>query len=166
MKITIINTGGTFNKRYNPINGQLEVPLDNLALKMIIKDCPNIEFEIKNPISKDSLCIDDNDRKLIVKSVIDTKNDKIIIIHGTDTMAQTSEFLSKQISNKKIVFTGSMIPMSIKVSEATMNFSQAIGFLNANIENGIYISMHGIVSTFKNLIKNKEKGQFLLNSRN
>ena len=26
MKITVLNTGGTFNKRYNPITGQLEVP--------------------------------------------------------------------------------------------------------------------------------------------
>ncbi len=30
-KITVINTGGTFNKRYNPITGELEVPKDSIA---------------------------------------------------------------------------------------------------------------------------------------
>ena len=47
MKITIINTGGTFNKRYNPIKGQLEVPSDNIALDKIIASCHNVDFEIK-----------------------------------------------------------------------------------------------------------------------
>ena len=55
MKITVLNTGGTFNKRYNPILGQLEVPKDNIALDKIIKSCFNVEFEIKNIVSKDSL---------------------------------------------------------------------------------------------------------------
>ena len=54
MKITVLNTGGTFNKRYNPIKGQLEVPTDNIALDKIVKSCHNVEFDIKNIVSKDS----------------------------------------------------------------------------------------------------------------
>jgi len=65
LKITIINTGGTFNKRYNPIKGQLEVPNDNIALDKIISSCHNVEFEIKNIVSKDSLDMDDFDRQVI-----------------------------------------------------------------------------------------------------
>lgn len=51
--------------------------------------------------------------------------------------------------------------MSINKVEATLNFSMAIGFLNANIQNDIYISMHGSVKNYKNIVKNKLLGKFL-----
>ena len=57
-KITIINTGGTFNKRYNPLSGELDVPKDSLALDEIISYCYNIDFDVLNVISKDSLDIE------------------------------------------------------------------------------------------------------------
>ena len=145
MKITVLNTGGTFNKRYNPIKGQLEVPSDNIALDKIIKSCFNVEFDIKNIVSKDSLDFTQEDRKTILENIINSENDKIIIIHGTDTVDLTAKFIEDKIENKKVVFTGAMVPMSIDEVEATMNFSQAIGFLNASIRNGIYLSMHGSV---------------------
>ncbi|MGJ0361165.1 asparaginase domain-containing protein [Aliarcobacter cryaerophilus] len=160
-KITVINTGGTFNKRYNPILGELEVPKDSLALDEIISYCYNIDFEVLNIISKDSLEMSDVDRELIVKTIKNIKNENIIIVHGTDTMDLTAKYLDEKIKDKTIVLTGAMLPISINKVEATLNFSQAIGFLNANIENGIYISMHGSVKNYKKLIKNRELGKFL-----
>ena len=160
-KITVINTGGTFNKRYNPLSGELEVPKDSLALDEIINYCYNIDFEVLNIISKDSLEMSDVDRELIVKTIKDCKNQNIIIVHGTDTMDLTAKYLDEKIKDKTIVLTGAMFPISINKVEATLNFSQAIGFLNANIENGIYISMHGSVKNYKKLIKNRELGKFL-----
>ncbi len=135
-KITVINTGGTFNKRYNPLSGELEVP-------------------------KDSLEMSDVDRELIVKTIKNCKNQNIIIVHGTDTMDLTAKYLDEKIKDKTIVLTGAMLPISINKIEATLNFSQAIGFLNSNCENGIYISMHGSVKNYKKLIKNRELGKFL-----
>ncbi|MDQ7068099.1 MAG: hypothetical protein Q9M40_09070 [Sulfurimonas sp.] len=32
----ILNSGGTFNKRYNKINGELEIPFDNHAIESIL----------------------------------------------------------------------------------------------------------------------------------
>jgi len=162
MKITIINTGGTFNKRYNPLKGMLEVPSDHVALEKIISSCHNVEFEIHNIISKDSLDMDDNDRQIITDTVKQTKNENIIIIHGTDTVHLTSKFLKKKVLNKKIVFTGAMVPMSIDDVEATMNFSLSLGFLSANCDNGIYLAMHGVVVDASKLIKDRSKGQFLI----
>ena len=162
MNVTIINTGGTFNKRYNPIKGALEVPSDNIALDKIISSCHNVEFEIKNIVSKDSLDMTDIDRQIITDAVKESTSDKVIIIHGTDTVDLTSAFLRNQISNKQIIFTGAMIPMSIDEVEATMNFSQALGFLSAEIENGIYLAMHGVVVDASKLIKDKSIGKFLI----
>ena len=162
MKITVLNTGGTFNKRYNPILGQLEVPRDNIALDKIVKSCFNIKFDIKNIVSKDSLEFTQEDRETILKEIQNSTSDKIIIIHGTDTVDLTAQFIDGKVESKKIVFTGAMVPMSIDEVEATMNFSQAIGFLNAPIENGIYLSMHGVVIDHSKLKKDKSIGQFLL----
>ena len=69
MKITVLNTGGTFNKRYNPIKGQLEVPSDNIALDKIVKSCFNVQFDIKNIVSKDSLDFTHEDRETILKEI-------------------------------------------------------------------------------------------------
>lgn len=162
MNVTIINTGGTFNKRYNPIKGSLDVPSDNVALDKIIASCHNVEFEIHNIVSKDSLDMNDDDRQIITDAVKNSKNEKIIIIHGTDTVDLTSSFLRAQVNNKQIVFTGAMVPMSIDEVEATMNFSMALGFLNAPIQNGIYLAMHGVVVDASKLIKDKTVGKFLI----
>ncbi|MBU3013875.1 asparaginase [Poseidonibacter lekithochrous] len=162
MKVTIINTGGTFNKRYNPLKGKLEVPSDNIALDKILASCFNVEYEVINIVSKDSLDMTDVDRQLITDTVKNSENENIIIIHGTDTVDLTSAFLRKQISDKKIVFTGAMVPMSIDEVEATMNFSQALGFLSADVKNGIYLAMHGVVVDASKLVKDRSVGQFLI----
>jgi L-asparaginase len=161
MKITVINTGGTFNKRYNPIKGELQVPADNIALDEIIEACCNVEFEVKNIISKDSLEIDNDDRDVIVNAIKES-NEHVIIVHGTDTIDITSKFIDERIKDKKIVLTGAMVPMSIKKVEATLNFAQAIGFLNASVENGVYISMHGCVTNYEKLTKNRKEGKFIV----
>ncbi|PRM95631.1 asparaginase [Aliarcobacter cryaerophilus] len=160
-KITVINTGGTFNKRYNPLTGELEVPKDSLALDEIISYCYNIDFDVLNVISKDSLDMSDADREFIVKTIKNCKNENIIIVHGTDTIDLTASFIDENIKDKTIVLTGAMLPISINKIEATLNFASAIGFLNANIKNGIYISMHGSVKNYKKLVKNRELGKFL-----
>ena len=162
MKITVLNTGGTFNKRYNPIKGLLEVPTDNIALDKIVKSCFNVEFDIKNIVSKDSLDFIQEDRETILKEIQNSTSDKIIIIHGTDTVDLTSKFIEDKIQGKKIVFTGAMVPMSIDEVDVTMNFTQAIGFLIAPIEDGIYLSMHGVVVEHSKLKKDRSLGQFLV----
>ncbi len=162
MNVTIINTGGTFNKRYNPISGELEVPNDNQALSKILKACHNNDFELKNILAKDSLEMDEDDRVLIKETILQGENENVIIIHGTDTMEITAYFLSQEKLSKKVVLIGSMIPMSIDAVEATLNFSLALGFLNASVQEGIYIAMHGVVKPYEAITKDKTIGQFIV----
>lgn len=162
MNITVINTGGTFNKLYNPIKGKLEVSKNHNSLKKIISSLHNVNLEIFNILAKDSLDMTDDDRVEIVETIKKSKNDKIIIIHGTDTVDLTSAFIKKEINDKKIVFTGAMVPMSIEEVEATMNFSMALGFLSADIKNGIYLAMHGVVVEAIKLKKDRSAGKFLI----
>ena len=158
--IEIINTGGTFNKRYNPISGELEVPKDYLAIKNILKKSLfQKRVKITQIISKDSLEFTKKDRKKLTKTIKKSKANKIIVIHGTDTMNKSAKFVAKKIKNKKIIFTGAMKPFEIEKIEAVSNFMIGIGFLE-NCKNGIYISMHGNCKNFDKIRKNYKQGVF------
>ena len=159
-KITIVNTGGTFNKRYNPLNGELIVDKTSSALKDITQKWLNRFDEIIDIIGKDSLDIDDSDRLEILETIKKAKNHKIIIIHGTDTMDITAQYLSKHNISKQIILTGAMMPYSIDPVEATANFASALGYIQAIEKNDIYISMNGIISKYKKVVKDRELGRF------
>lgn len=159
-KILIINTGGTFNKRYNPLKGELEVPSDSLAPESILKYFYNLKYEVMNIIHKDSLDMNYEDREEIFKAIENASCKKNIIIHGTDTMDKTATFLEKKIHNKCIVLTGAMVPFSINQIEATTNLSTAIGYLLNSQNMGIYIAMHGLVDVHHKVFKNREIGVF------
>jgi len=157
--IHFINTGGTFNKRYNSVKGILEVPSDYKAILKILKSSLfNQQYKITQIISKDSLEFTNKDRELLLETIKNIKEDKIIIIHGTDTMKKSAKFVSK-IKDKTIVFCGAMKPFEIDNIEATANLFLAIGFIK-NAKKGIYIAMNGVVNNYKNVEKNYEKGFF------
>ncbi len=159
-EILIINTGGTFNKKYNPLKGKLLVPKDSLALEEVLKYFYNLNYKIVNIIHKDSLDMNDDDRQKIVDVIKESSCQKIIIIHGTDTMDKTALFLEKRIADKCIILTGAMVPFSIDFVEATANISTAIGYILNCQAQGIYISMHGLVDIHNRVFKNREIGVF------
>ncbi len=158
--ILIINTGGTFNKVYDEISGELITPKSSKNLKQLIKKVFKSNVEIKGMIYKDSLEFSKEDRKELAKTIKKSKYKKAIVIHGTDTMSISAKYISKRIKNKQIVFTGAMIPISIDESEGVANLSMALGFLNGDNKNNIYISMHGKVKKYKKISKNKKLGIF------
>ena len=160
--ILIINTGGTFNKNYKQNPGILEVSDSNIYIERILSDIykTNNKPKIHGIIYKDSLDITKDDRKELVKLIKKSKFEKIIIIHGTDTMNKTALFLSKKINNKQIILTGSMQPHIISSIETTGNLMTAIGYMQNNMQNNIYISMNGNVKKHNKIKKNYEKSVF------
>jgi L-asparaginase len=158
-KILIINTGGTFNKVYNPLTGELDIDTNGEALNSIAKHWLT-DFTLINIIGKDSLDIDDNDREELTKTIKKSNEKSIIIIHGTDTIDKTAKYLDTANLKREIILTGAMVPYSIDPIEATANFTSAYGYLNAIDKDGIYIAMNGVIKDYKRVIKNKEKGYF------
>jgi len=158
-KILVINTGGTFNKVYNPLTGDLEIDKKGKAVKELKKLWLN-SFKIINIIGKDSLDMTEQDRAKILKVIKSSSEKRVIIIHGTDTMDKTAEYLSKGNLNQKIVLTGAMVPYSINPIEATANFASAYGYILGIDKKGVNISMNGRIENHKRVIKNKEKGYF------
>ena len=159
-EILIINTGGTFNKRYDPLKGELQVPKDSKALDTILKYFYNLRYKLVNIIHKDSLEMSDDDRQELARLIENSSQHKILIIHGTDTMDKTAQFLDDRIKDKCIILTGAMVPFSIDSIEATTNISTAIGYLLNSKESGVYIAMHGLVDIHNKIFKNRKIGVF------
>ena len=155
----ILNSGGTFNKRYNKISGDLEVPFDNDALENILASVEP-EYSIAGVVYKDSLEMDINDRKMLTSIIMESTEDTFIVVHGTDTISMTAEFLDEVFDNRKIILTGSMRPFEIDNIEATLNLGMALGYANSVIENGVYICMSGFIKPWNELEKNRKSGKF------
>jgi L-asparaginase len=160
-KILLISTGGTFNKIYNPKNGALEINKNSDALKMIAQKwlC---EFEILNIIGKDSLEITNHDRLELLSTIHQSNHHSIIIVHGTDTMDVTAEYLADAELEKTIVLTGAMIPYSIDPTEATANLASAYGYINALSKRGVFIAMNGVMDSYEKVKKNRKIAKFTL----
>ena len=155
----ILNTGGTFNKRYNPLNGELEVPVDNYAVERILES-----FDTKPPLAgvvyKDSLEMDVADRKMITDIIFHSTDIKFVIVHGTDTIDITAEFLDSVFDDRVIVLTGAMRPFEIDQIEASLNLGLAVGFAKGCEKNGVYICMSGYIEPWKKMKKNRSLGKF------
>ena len=157
MNIAILTTGGTFDKIYFDANSEYSIGEPCISS---ILDEGNVtsEFRIKSILKKDSLDINQKERELIKKSVIECEEEKIIIIHGTDTMVETAKFL-EEIKDKTIVLTGSMQPARFKKTDAI--FNSGFAFVAAlSLENGIYIAMNGRIFNSSNVRKNIDLGRF------
>lgn len=157
----ILNSGGTFNKRYNYLNGELEVPYDNEALKKILSSTGNL-YEIAGVIYKDSLEMDSNDRKILARVIMESKEQKFVIVHGTDTMNLTAEFLAEVFDDRVIVLVGAMKPFEVDNIEATLNLGMAIGFAKGVSVSGVYICMNGYAEPWNKIVKNTKFGKFEL----
>ncbi len=155
----IMNTGGTFNKRYNPVNGELEVPFDNVAIEEIVKHF-SYEVDIAGVLYKDSLEMDQTDRDQLTAIMSADDEDVFVVVHGTDTMHLTAEQLAEYLPNRVIVLVGAMVPFSIDRCEASLNLGMALGFAATQPANGVYICMSGIIAPYDRIRKNRAEGRF------
>ncbi len=157
----ILNCGGTFNKRYNPLNGELEVPFDSHALERILSTV-NFKYDLAGVIFKDSLDMDANDRKTLAAIINESKESEFLLVHGTDTMDLTAEFLDTIFDDRVIVLTGAMKPFEVDKVEGSLNLGIAMGFIKSTNDNGVYICMNGLVEKWDKIEKNKTLGRFEL----
>jgi L-asparaginase len=101
-----------------------------------------------------------DDRKMIANIIRESTDDCFIIVHGTDTMHMSAEFLDEVFNDRKIVLTGAMKPLEIDKIEASFNLGMALGFLKSNVSNGVYICMNGLVVPWNEIEKNRTIGKF------
>ena len=162
--VHIIKMGGTIefiDPAYDDFNKKLfklDVTIDSYLHNLIQ---PHFNFSSEPIAEKDSREITDTDREKLVKAILSSPHQNILILHGTFTMQLTAKFIEKQnISNKKIILTGSMVPIiGFVASDAGFNLGYAIASFQ-NIEPGVYLSMNGGIFKPDEVEKNVELLRF------
>lgn len=158
MSIRIFITGGTFDKEYNEITGQLYFNDTHMHDLLDMGRC-RVPVEIRTLMMIDSLEMTNEDRELIAHQCNQCEEDLIVITHGTDTMAETAKMLANAVKDKTVVLTGAMIPIKFGSSDGLFNLGSALAFVQS-LPNGVYVAMNGRYFKADNVRKNKQTGVF------
>ena len=156
--IKIFVTGGTFDKDYDEKNGRLY--FKETHMNEILKlGRSKVDVNIETLMMLDSLVMDEDDRKLIIEKCTKSKENHIVITHGTDTMTDTAMDLGQRKLNKTIVLTGAMIPYKFGTSDGLFNIASALAYVQT-LTKGVYVAMNGRVFTYDRVLKNRDTGIF------
>ncbi len=158
MAIRIFITGGTFDKEYNELNGQLYFKDSHLG-DLLAMGRSRVPVAIRTLMMIDSLEMTDEDRKLIVHQCNHCDETQIVITHGTDTMTLTAKALAQNVPGKTIILTGAMIPIKFGSSDGLFNLGSALAFAQT-LPEGVYVAMNGRYFNWDNVWKNKQTGIF------
>jgi L-asparaginase len=157
-RIRILITGGTFDKRYDELRGRLQFKDSHLP-EMLQLGRSKLPVEIQTLMMIDSLEMSSADRDFILEQCRSVPETRIVITHGTDTMALTARHLAAQTLNKTIVLTGAMVPYAFGSSDGLFNLGSALAFVQT-LPNGVYIAMNGCCFESARVEKNLESGTF------
>ena len=158
MAVRIFITGGTFDKEYNEITGQLFFK-DTHINDLLSLGRSKVNVTIQTLMMVDSLDMTEQDREQIVSACNQCPEQQIVITHGTDTMAQTASLLAAKVPQKTIVLTGAMIPIKFGSSDGLFNLGSALAFAQT-LSTGVYVAMNGRWFAANRVRKNKETGMF------
>ena len=158
--IQVFVTGGTFDKEYNYITGELYFK-DTHLKEMFNRGRCEVDIDIKTLMMVDSLEMQEEDHSIIVHNCRKTPHDKVIITHGTDRMVDTAKVLAAAgIDGKTIVLTGAMIPYAFGTSsDGFFNLGSALAFVQV-LPPGVYIVMNGRFFYWDRVRKNRQSGTF------
>jgi L-asparaginase len=159
-EVQVYVTGGTFDKEYDYITGELYFK-DTHLQDMFERGRSTISIDVKTLMMVDSLEMTEADKDIIAHNCISTKLDKVIITHGTDRIVDTAKHLAAaDISQKTIVLTGAMIPIAFGTSsDGFFNLGSALAFVQS-LPHGVYVVMNGRCFNYDNVRKNRQTGYF------
>ena len=156
-KIHFFCAGGTIDKIYFDAKSDYQIG-EPAIIKMLDEMPVHFDFQVTSLLKKDSLEMDDADREVIRKAVLECDQEYIVITHGTDTMPETARALNG-IEDKVIVLTGALAPAIFRDTDALFNVGCALTAVQAS-EPGVYIAMNGILFDGMNVRKDVENERF------
>jgi len=160
--VTILVTGGTFDKQYNELAGTLAFKETHVP-EMLRLGRSRVDVDVRQMLMIDSLDMTDADRRAIADACLSAAESRIVITHGTDTMVETAKTLAAAMDGlavrKTIVLTGAMVPYAFGSSDGLFNLGSALSFAQA-LPPGVYIAMNGRAFDWDNVRKNRETGIF------
>ncbi len=157
-QIRVFVTGGTFDKEYDELTGRLFFK-DTHVPEMLRRGRSRIDVGVQTLLMIDSLEMTDADRGAIVEACRGCAEDRIVVTHGTDTMAETARTLLAAGLGKTVVLTGAMIPYAFGSSDGLFNLGSALSFAQV-LPPGVYVAMNGRIFAGDRVRKNRESGVF------
>lgn len=164
-KIHFIITGGTIDKVYDPVSQTTQMAPESI-IPLYLKNAINPalhDITYETPFMVDSNDITEPMRKKILNAITSSKENWIIITHGTDTMSVTAEFLKDSLPpthGRTIILTGSMTPLrEFTLSDGSFNLGYAISTLE-HLDPGIYMAMHAQVFPAGDVLKDRTTARF------
>jgi len=157
MKIRFITTGGTIDKIYFDALSQFEVG-ESVVQHVLTDGLVDFEYDVVPLLQKDSLEIDDDDRKALLDYIESDDAMHYVITHGTDTMPATAEVLST-LQDRTIVLTGALTPARFRTTDAVFNVGMAVATVQV-AKPGVYIAMSGQVFEAGAVRKNRAENRF------
>jgi L-asparaginase len=156
--IRVIVTGGTFDKAYDEIKGVLTFKESHLPeILALTRVTVPVNIELNQLI--DSLEMQDENRRSVLAACERAEERRIIITHGTDTMAETARLIGPVRLPKTIVLTGAMVPYRVQGSDALFNFGTAFAAAQL-LPQGVYIAMNGRAFAWDRVRKDRSRGVF------
>ena len=158
MTIKILITGGTFDKEYDEVHGALFFKDTHIHEMLRLGRC-RLDVKVRSIMMVDSLEMTEEDRELILRNCRKAPEERIIVTHGTDTMAETARVLGEAKLEKTILLTGAMIPYAFGSSDGLFNLGSALSFVQV-LHHGVYVAMNGMVFPWDNVRKIRQLGIF------
>ena len=156
--IRILVTGGTFDKEYNELTGELFFHGTHAGEMLRLGRCL-VPVEIETLMMIDSLQMTEGDRSNILERCRAVSERRIVITHGTDTMAETAAVLGRGLRRKTVVLTGAMVPYTFGSSDGLFNLGTAMAFVQT-LGEGVYVAMNGRCFPWDSVRKDKARGVF------
>jgi L-asparaginase len=159
VRIAILATGGTFDKEYKELDGTLYFRGTHVK-EMLALGRARLPVRLHVLMMKDSLQMDDDDRRLILTECLSCSEGRIVVTHGTDTMEYTARFLEGRIPGKTVILTGAMKPYTFGSSDGMFNLGSALSFVQV-VPEGVYIAMNGRLFRPREVRKDRQRGVFV-----
>ena len=156
--VRVVVAGGTFDKEYDEIRGRLYFKHTHLPEMLRLARC-RVDVEVETLMMVDSLDMTAADRRRVVEACRACPEDRIVVTHGTDTMAETARALVAARTGKTVVLTGAMIPYAFGSSDGLFNLGSALSFAQV-LRPGVYVAMNGRVFAGDRVRKDRETGVF------
>jgi len=154
----IIVTGGTFDKRYDAIKGELTFTETHLPA-LLEQGRVKLPLAVDIRLLIDSLQMTEAHRLEVLEACRASPERSIVVVHGTDTMVQTARVVGGAKLDKTIVFTGAMVPYSVQGSDAPFNLGFALAAA-LTLPAGAYVAMNARIFPWDDVDKDRTAGEF------
>jgi L-asparaginase len=156
--IRILVTGGTFDKEYDELSGELFFKGTHAGDMLRLGRC-RLPVEVETLMMIDSLQMTDEGRRSILERCRAVNETRIVITHGTDTMPETAAVLGRELAGKTVVLTGAMVPYTFGSSDGMFNLGTALAFVQT-LPEGVYVAMNGRCFDWRSVRKDRARGVF------